>query len=191
MAYDPLGGAPSGDQAGTFANNLSLLGYNQNQADVAGPLGNAEAGAAATNLGTVSNYDNSILSGNRTTVLSAEAPEIGSILSGYDTARKASAELAPRGGGRSASLNELPYKEAGDVNKQIEKARPQAAQQLTQVAGEQAGLGTAEQGIAASDVNSSLDFLLGKAGAQLDWANLDIAQGQQIGQLAAQLVSNW
>ena len=187
---DPLGsGEPSG---ASFANNLTLLGVNQEQNQFAGPAGNAGVQAAQSNLNTAANYDLGILSGDRSKILATEAPEIGSILSSYDTARRAAGELTPRGGGRSETLNELPYKELGDVNKLIEKARPEAANDLSRVAGEQAVVGTSEQQLASSDVQNSLDFLLGKAGAQLNSAQLQGEQGASIGaalgQTAAQLI---
>ena len=133
-----------------------------------------------------------ILSGDRSKILATEAPEISSLLSSYDAQRKAQGELQPRGGGRSAYLNEQPYKEAGDVNKLIERARPEAAKNLTQTSEAQSYLGQAEQGLALSDVQSSLQFLLGKAGIQLDSAKLQgeqgAAMGQAAGSTAAQLV---
>jgi hypothetical protein len=183
---DPLGsGEPSGP---SFANNLTLLSYNNQQADTANKAGNTNVSNASGNLSAAANHDLGILSGDRSQVLAAEAPEISSLLSSYDSARKSTAELAPRGGGRSEQLNELPYKEAGDVNKLIETARPQAAKDLTQVAGEQTYLGTSEQGIAANDVNSSLSFLLGKADVQMNSSILQGQQGQQMGQALGQAI---
>jgi hypothetical protein len=192
MAYSPLGNAPYGDQSSTFSNNLYLLGQNQQQAqNVATPFGTENITGATQNLNQAAAYDTGILSGNRSTILSTEAPEIGSVLAQYDGARKAAAQLQPRGGGRSQILNELPYKEAGDVNKLIESARPEAAKNLSAVAGQQAALGTSEQQLASSDVQNSLDFLLGKAGVQLNWAEFNTAQGaqqgEQMGKAAAQL----
>ncbi len=178
----PLGGTPFGDQSNSFANNLSLLGYNQKQADFANPTGNASVTNASGNLATAANYDLGILSGDRSKVLATEAPEISSLLSSYDAARKSAGQLTPRGGGRSATLNELPYKEAGDVNKLVQEARPRAAKDLTGVAEAQTYLGGQEQNLAANDVNSSLQFLLGKAGVQLDQAKLRNESGQAIGQ---------
>lgn len=181
-ASNPLGRTPSGNQASTFANNLALLGYNQGQADIANPLGTANATAASGNLAAAGNYDLGILSGDRSQILATEAPEISSLLSSYDAQRKAAGQLEPRGGGRSQDLNELQYKEAGDVNKLIEQARPEAAKNLTQVAGAQTYLGTSEQQLASQDVNNSLQFLLGKAGVQLDYSKFNAGQGQALGQ---------
>ncbi len=182
----PLGGTPYGDQSNSFANNLSLLGYNQKQTDTANPVGNSTVKNASGNLETAASYDLGILSGDRSKVLATEAPEISSLLSSYDAARKSAGQLNPRGGGRSQILNELPYKEAGDVNKLVQEDRPRAAKDLTGVAEAQTYLGGQEQNLAANDVNSSLQFLLGKAGVQLDQAKLQSENGQQIGQAIGQ-----
>lgn len=184
----PLGDKPFGDQSSSYANNLYLLGQNQLQDKTAIPTGQQNVTSASSNLSQAANYESGILSGNRDTVLATEAPEISSLLSSYDSARKASAQLAPRGGGRSSYLNELPYKEAGDVNSLIQKARPEAAKALTQTANAQALLGESEQSLAGSDINSSLNFLLGKAGVQLNTQQLQGQQGQAAGQAAAQLL---
>ena len=194
MASDPLGGTPYGDLSSSYLNNAYLIsGPVQQQSEFAGQVGNQNVVQASANLSDAANYDLGVLSGNRGTVLATEAPEIGSILSSYDTARKAAGELTPRGGGRSATLNELPYKEAGDINKQIEQARPQAAQNLSDVAGKQAALGSTEQNLSQSDMSTTLDFLLGKSANQLDWTKFDTANGaalgQSIGSAAAQLLS--
>jgi hypothetical protein len=158
----------------------------QAQANVANPVGNTNVLNASSNLDAAANYDLGILSGDRSKILATEAPEISSLLSSYDAARKSSGELAPRGGGRSAYLNELPYKEAGDVNKLVEQARPAAAKNLTETADAQAYLGESEQQTVANDVNSSLQFLLGKAGVQLNSAQLQGQQGAGIGQALGQ-----
>ena len=68
------------------------------------------------------------------------------------------------------------------MNKLVESARPEAAKNLTSVASAQSYLGEAEQSIAAQDVSSSLSFLLGKAGIQLDSAKLQGEQGAALGQ---------
>jgi len=83
------------------------------------------------------NYWGSILSGNRSAVTSAMAPDISRIGQGYQTAAQTSAALNPRGG-PSASFNaELPFQQQRDVSSLLQKARPQAAQQLGQL-GQQA-----------------------------------------------------
>jgi hypothetical protein len=177
---NPLGsGEPSGPSG---ANNLTLLGYNQNQIVGSTNTGNELINSAQQGLGAAQNYEEGVLSGNRSDILATEAPEISSLLTSYDSTRKAEAQLQPRGGGRSADLNELPYKELGDVNKLIQTARPEAAKELTSTASAEGYLGSSEEALAASDVNTSLNFLLGKAGVQLDSAKLQSQEGQQLGQ---------
>jgi hypothetical protein len=194
MAYATLGtGAPYGDQSSSFSNNEYLLGVNQAQQQQATPLGQQNITGATQNLAQAGKYQSDILSGNRETVLGAQAPEISSLLTSYDTARKSAGQLTPRGGGRSQILNELPYQEAGQVNQVIQKARPEAAKGLTQTAEAQGYIGATEQQIAAADVSNSLQFLLGKSAQQLNWAQFDAQQsaalGQAIGQAIPQLLA--
>lgn len=185
---NPLGGRPYGDQSSSFANNLFLLGQNQQQQQFATPAGEANVTAAGGNLAQTADYEKGILSGDRSKILATEAPEISSLLSSYDAARKSAGQLAPRGGGRSEILNELPYKEAGDVNKLIQKARPEAAAALEKTATAQGLLGESEQSLANQDVNQSLNFLLGKSGVQLQSAQLQGQSGAAIGQAIGQLL---
>ncbi len=185
---NPLGGRPYGDLSSSYLNNNYLIGELQKQSTVAAPTGNAQVSAAASNLGQAGAYESGILSGDRSTVLATAAPEISSLLSAYDNSRKAAGQLTPRGGGRSQILNELPYKEAGDVNALVQKARPQAAQQLAKVGEAEGYLGATEQQLAQNDVNSSLSFLLGKAGVQLDWAKFNQANSQDLGKAIGQAI---
>ena len=202
-AANPLGGAPGTNPASSFDNNLYLLGQNQQQnqgllnpqgaANVTSASGNLDT--AATQLKNVAAYDTGILSGNRETVLATEAPEISSMLASYNQQRQAAGQLQPRGGGRSAFLNEQPYKELGDVNKLIESARPAAAKDLTSassaltgVANAESYLGTAEEQLAANNVSTSLNFLLGKSGVQLQSAQLTQQNGAALGASIAQLL---
>jgi len=180
---NPLGSGESNANNGqNFSNNLYLLGQNQQQYAATEGSGTSLINSAQQGLGAAQNYEEGVLSGNRSDILATEAPEISSLLTSYDSTRKAEAQLQPRGGGRSADLNELPYKELGDVNKLIQTARPEAAKELTSTASAEGYLGSSEEALAASDVNTSLNFLLGKAGVQLDSAKLQSQEGQQLGQ---------
>src|SRR5947208_1730502 len=84
-------------------------------------------------LGESAKYYEGILSGDRQKALETVAPEAGSILSAYDTAKRAASEFSPRGGGRNAALQELPYRESGDITSLLQKVRPEAAKELTAI----------------------------------------------------------
>jgi hypothetical protein len=95
-------------------------------------------------------YWTKILSGDRSEITGAVAPEIGRISTGYDQAAKTAGQFAPMGGGRSSLMAELPFRKAQDISTLISGLRPQAAQQLSGIAAQLSQLGLdAEQIIAA------------------------------------------
>jgi len=95
-------------------------------------------------------YWTRILSGDRSEITGAVAPEIGRISSGYDQAAKTAGQFAPSGGGRSQLMAELPFRKAQDISTLISGLRPQAAQQLSGIAAQLSQLGLdSEQIIAA------------------------------------------
>jgi len=185
---NPLGGRAYGDQSQSWNNNLFLLGQLQNQTGVTTPTGATNVENATGNLGQAAQYESQILSGDRSTVLSAAQPELSSLLSSYDSARRAAGQLQPRGGGRSQILNELPFREAGAANELIQRVRPQAAKELTATASAQGYLGAEEQSLSQQAISTSLSFLLGKAGIQLDSARLQGEQGQALGAAIGQAI---
>lgn len=172
-------------QPGSWGNPWADVGALQTQSEqFLGPQGQQNLTGGQRNLGSVANYDLGILSGNRNQILATESPEISSLLADYDRTRKAASQLQPRGGGRSALLNELPYKQVGDVNQLIQQARPRAAQQLAGVGAEQASIGLSEQELFSQNVGTTLSYLLGKGGLDLEKQQLNGQLGQAIGQAA-------
>jgi hypothetical protein len=84
---------------------------------------------ASRSYSPVANYWAPLLSGNRTSTMQSLSPEIQQINSGYDAAGR-SAELAPRGGGRSAFFSDLPYQRNRDITNLMLQSRPMAARGL-------------------------------------------------------------
>jgi hypothetical protein len=82
---------------------------------------------ATASLGATERYYAPLLSGNRQSMLEAVAPEANTIISQYDTAKRAAAEFAPRGGGRTTTLAELPFSESGAITNLLNQVRPNAA----------------------------------------------------------------
>jgi len=156
-AFSGTGGSVAGTQdTGAFGNAL----YNRKDprrkeqfiGDIAsvGGIGALQAGGSL--LAQPAKYYSDILSGDRQKMLEAQAPEVSNIMSGYNAARKAGSEFTPRGGGRVQSLEEAPYKEAGDVTRLLEQSRPGAAQALTQISGLLSDLGISELGIGTQEL---------------------------------------
>jgi hypothetical protein len=132
-------------------------------------------------------YWSKILSGDRGAALTAMAPQVNTITSQYDTAFKALNELAPRGGGRNAGMQDLAFKKAGDITNLINSARPAAATNVADIGSRIAALGVPSLSVAASGINSAVSS--GLTQQQIDDANsrsLGSSIGTMIGILLGQ-----
>jgi hypothetical protein len=124
----------SGQAAGSAASNLTTVGANV-------------LGQSAEALDPYLSNLEKIYSGDRTATLEAAAPQVAQVSSQYDAAYKAAQQNAPRGGGRNAQLNAIPFQKASAITSTLETERQQAGQQLGQVGTQLAGLGLqAEEG---------------------------------------------
>lgn len=136
-------------------------------------------------------YYSKLLSGDRAEMMSAEAPEIQTINDQYNQNRQNISKFTPQGGGQTTALSELPFQQSRDVTTLLEKARPDAAQNIEKIAAQQSanagergalaqargGLGAQEgalsgmvtsEGLAAGNlaqnaITTQIDALLGKA----------------------------
>lgn len=172
---------PSSQQR-TFLNQLGQLQTGATEA--AGQLRTAGTGLVSGGQETMRapvDYWSKILRGDRGAVLSAVAPEVRQIETGYEGARRG-LELMPRGGGRSALMSQLPFEQQRDVSTLIQGARPVAAQALL-------GAGQGQQQIGAGLLSSSAQQLQAatQAGRELLQQQelqrqRDIATGQSIAQ---------
>lgn len=117
---------------------------------------------AKESLEPAANFWRGLLSGDRNAIMRAIAPEASTVLSQYDTARKTMAELAPRGGGRAESMAEMEWQKAGDLNRLIQRARPEAARELTAIGAQQAGVGENLLSMAGGSFGQQLNYLLAK-----------------------------
>ncbi len=79
--------------------------------------------AAAESLKGPKDFFTALMSGDRKTILDTLAPEVDTLTSQYDTGKKTAEEFAPRGGGRAAVLEELPFRKAGEINKMVQCQR--------------------------------------------------------------------
>lgn len=75
-------------------------------------------------------YYKRALGGDRQSIQELLGPEISTVLSQYDTAAKTASELAPRGGGRTQALAELPFQKVAAYGQQLAGARSGAAEKL-------------------------------------------------------------
>jgi hypothetical protein len=140
---------------------------------------------AATDIGQVGNFFQALMSGDRKTILNTLAPEVDTLTSQYDTGRKTAEEFAPRGGGRGAALEELPFRKAGEINKLVQGAQTTGASGLTSVASLFSNLGLGELSGGNTAANSAFtNIQTAKENQQQQQA----AAGQAVGSLIALLV---
>jgi len=137
--------------------------------DYAMPEGKKLLGQAEGTLQQPIDYWSKLLGGDRASMMSAVAPEAKNIMSQYDTAKQNISKFTPYGGGQTALLSELPFKEGGDIQSLIQKLRPQAASELEGLGKAQAGLsgmvtgeGLQASGQAGNEFNDLFGALLGQ-----------------------------
>lgn len=144
---------------------------------------------AATNALTAKggplNFFQALLSGDRNAILGAIAPQVDSLTSQYDTGRKSAEEFAPRGGGRGAALEELPFRKAGDISKLVQGAQLTGAEGVSSVASLLGSIGTTEMGAGSSSASSAFNNIQTAKENQQQQA---AAAGSAIGGLVALLV---
>jgi len=149
-------------------------------------LGQAEGTLpqATTALQGPLKFFQALLSGDRSTIMSALSPEISSLTSQYATASKTQQEFAPRGGGRAASLEEKPYAEAGTIEQLIQGAQETGAEGVSSIASMLGQLGLGELGVSSSTAANTVSQL---QTSQQNQQQQQAAAGSAIGGLVALL----
>ena len=166
--------------AGHEANKQRQLQHDQmkKQEELLKPA--AESGKLYTQqaqsaIGPTLNYYTTLLSGNRSAMQEAMAPELNSIAKSYAGSAAATRGLYPRGGTSPSAAGNLRYQELGDINNTLYKARPMAANALGSLGTNLAGLGY--QGLGLSAGISSNIFNQGMQARQQQFG-----EGQAAGQ---------
>jgi len=130
-----------------------------------------------------------LLSGDQAAQANAVAPTARTIVSQYDTAKKAALTMAPRGGARSGALAELPFKKAADIGTLIQQLQPEAAKQTTEIGRLLATLGISESGLGLQSLAQTLQGLLSRRGQNIDenaaLMKMIASFGEGIGKLVA------
>ena len=126
-----------------------------------------------------------LLGGDRQEMLSLLAPEVNTIISQYDTARKGIANLAPRGGGRTTQLAESRFEEANQISRLLQESRRRAAGEVAGIGGRLGALGLGELGSATGTAASTIQSLLTKRGQDIGSAS---QLGEGIGGILAQII---
>jgi hypothetical protein len=121
--------------------------------------GIADLQASKLPLNQSTAYWSSLLSGNRSTLEQAVAPEAGAVRSSADAAaRQAAAMGTARGGGVNAASQQREDETRARIDQYIFGVRPTAASQLAANAGEAAKIGAAEGALGTSILSEALGF---------------------------------
>jgi hypothetical protein len=135
---------------------------------------------AETALQPALKYTQGLLKGGPA-AMQAIAPEVGATQAGYESGRQALSQFAPRGGGRAATIAELPFQQQRDVTNLLSQARqfgaklaPELAGHLTQIGAGRTGL--AQTQLQLADVQRSIGATEADIGAAA--GRLGIGTGQ-------------
>jgi hypothetical protein len=159
-----------------FKSMTNVLGQGGQETFNTGQRGYA---AGVQDFGPALDYWNSILSGNKSQMETSIAPEKNDILSQYRAKRKQLAATGSRSGGTNESVAQSEFSQAGDIASLLQKLRPQAAQQSSDIAGKLAQLGLSESGIGNDQMFQALaaQVARGNRNAATDSHNLDLLTG--------------
>lgn len=168
--------------------NIFNYALPQGQSTLSGGQGTTNQGLGE--LGQAANYNSKILSGNRSAVTEAMAPEINSVTSQANQLKKQQSAMGTsRGGGTNAGNQQLGTQESGQITNLIAQARPQASQALSQIGAQTGGIGLGEMGVGANLLglgNSAANNLLtGATTAKQEDDQQNNQAGAAAGQLAA------
>ncbi|MBZ5513894.1 MAG: hypothetical protein LAN62_03435 [Acidobacteriia bacterium] len=137
-------------------------------------------------LGKAGQYYSGLLGGDRQKMLEAVGPEVNTILSQYDTAKRAASEFTPRGGGRTAELAELPFKYSGEITSLLQGVRPKAAAGMERLGAEYGSLASSLLARDTGAGNALLNYALGLRGQNID---VGTQIGGSLGALIYQLLN--
>lgn len=124
-------------------------------------------GQGIKDFGPSMNYFNEILSGNKAQMESAVAPEKADILSQYRARRRNIAQQGARGGGTNEAVAASEFGEAGDVAKLLQRLRPEAAKESSDIAGKISQLGLSESQLGSEQMFAALSGLLQRRGQNI------------------------
>jgi hypothetical protein len=184
---NPLASAPISTPPGTGGNSMTNFLQSVEGALTQGGQASFGTGQQAfrsgiNDFGPALNYWNEILSGNKSQMESAIAPEKSDILSQYRARRRQLAQTGSRSGGTNEATAQSEYSQAGDVAGLLQKLRPQAADKSAEIAGKIANLGLGESNLGLSAINDAISAALSQRGQNVQ------QQGQEFG-LTESLIS--
>lgn len=156
--------------------------------NMGGMAGEEMFGTGKKNLSQATDYYSRILSGNRAAIMEGLSPEIQAILGQYKGAARGAAQFAPRGGGRAQGLQQLQYQPLQAIQNLIAGVRPQAADAMQKIGGNQLALFQAL-------LQNAMQGSLGMRGQDLEETgqNKQLASslGKALGDLGGAAIYQW
>lgn len=128
----------------------SLIKQSSAKSDTLSAAGSSDKTKGAAALDPSMAYLMKILSNDSNAVGEASAPANATILSQYDTARRAVADLPGRGGAKGEKIAESYFSQASDMTRTLETIRPDAAKQLSAMGLDLSKLGLSEEELSQS-----------------------------------------
>lgn len=161
--------------------NTATAGLNQAADTASGQSANVFNWFKKSGKGAM-NFWNTILSGDKTAIMSLLSPEISATNTSFDAASRQIDSLLPRGGGKVSAQAGVDTGRAQSISNLISSARPQAAQQLASLAGLFGQQSLGEAGLGVQALGSSGNLSLGQQ-------QLDMQQQQMINSLISSIAS--
>jgi len=139
---------------------LNMLSQSGTESKAAGGATFATGMAAE---GAPLKYYQDLLSGDRSRMESAIAPEKSEILAQY-RARRRQLARGQRGGGTNEAVAESGFAQSGDIAGLLAKLRPEAAKGSAEIAGQMAGMGLQQQQIGSNELMAALSATVQERG---------------------------
>lgn len=164
--------------------------------------GGQMVGDAQESLTLAKNHYQRLLAGDSDTTMRALQPQVRGILHQYDAAKRATGEFGPRGGGRNEAMQDINFKEAGDVGTLIGGQATEAANKLRDIGAQFGYVGLGETGQGEASYMDALRAIMQQQSLYLQSTGMSIQEQQakqqlqgnqwgQIGYAAAQAVQQW
>jgi len=176
-----LFGGPSKQQKNLWQEQTNALRQQQQIAGQSSQLGTQYSNMARQPLQQSLNYWQTLLSGNPNAMMSLLQPEVSQYANANNAALQNISQFAPRGGGRTTSLAELPFTQNRNIANMFASLRPQAAGQVGTLGSELGSLGLAGYGQGNAGYGSAASGYLSQAQQQQNARELQMWTASKVG----------
>lgn len=161
----------------------------ESSANLRGRAGHLEGQADAA-IAPVLRELRSMLSANPADVMDATRQERGRVIDQYDTARRAVAQFAPRGGGLNSVSAQSQFDQAESLADITSSAQRDATKSLATLGTSLAGLGLSAEQLASADLNAIINAVLAQQGIDATKRGQTMEMWGGIGQAAGTILGD-